>query len=251
MSVFVPNGSGEEVLEFVCDILVRNPLVEISFTVDHAAWEYDFWMSVETVFEWVTGPPVATPLYRITVSRQEIIDGFDSAVEFCMVVVQDLANLARLPLYLEEIVIITSKFDARCFVCNKFMPAGTKIGWVPGQKKSWCEGCLPDEHKNPFGSGVKPGDVPRTADGKPDLKRIKLPRTPTPAHTATLKALAFLEDALLEKTGEPKYEITEEIEKEWSRYNKFKALALDPSTTREESRSAMKMALVNIVKLVF
>lgn len=60
-----------------------------------------------------------------------------------------------------------------------------------------------------------------------------------------LQALVALEAVILEAAGK---QLTPEMESAWTKYEKLKTLALNPSTKGEE-RAAMKQALIHAVKL--
>jgi hypothetical protein len=69
------------------------------------------------------------------------------------------------------------------------------------------------------------------------------------AATVTVEALAKLEDALVVVAAERG--VTPQLEKQFERYQKLKAHALGRGTTGPEAQTAMRLALIEAVKLVF
>lgn len=141
-------------------------------------------------------------------------------------------------------MILKSRYNGVCKKCDAPIFIGDPIGWQPGEKGVWCLRCVPDHVKAP----------PKTQ--KPDTtdphwkKSIKMPKVDSGSTTTFLKALGLLEDALIERAMEPSFKMTDDLEKQWARYNKIKALALQPGTTAE-GRVALKTALVKVIDLVF
>lgn len=66
---------------------------------------------------------------------------------------------------------------------------------------------------------------------------------------ATLFALNALENALVSNAS--KYGVTDEMNRAFARYQKCKALAIGRGTTANEAKTAMRMALIDIVKLLW
>ena len=66
--------------------------------------------------------------------------------------------------------------------------------------------------------------------------------------TMTLHALVALEDALTAQAAV--VGVSDELEKRFERYQKLKSLALRAGT-ESEARTAMRMTLIEVVKLVF
>ncbi len=65
-----------------------------------------------------------------------------------------------------------------------------------------------------------------------------------------LNALVALEDALVTMAAQSTNGVGAELEKHFDRYQKVKAIALRPGTPGEE-RAALRLALIEAVKLVF
>jgi hypothetical protein len=95
--------------------------------------------------------------------------------------------------------------------------------------------------------------VPRTpraprAPGRP--KRGQAFATPKPNRQAlALEALSKFEDLLVVTASENG--VTAQLEKQFERYQKVKALAIGAGTTAPEALAAMRLALIEAVKLCF
>ena len=135
-------------------------------------------------------------------------------------------------------MIITSKYDSKCKSCGKWTRPGDRVGWRPGEKGVWCLDCAPDDPPEARTGGQGNGKA--------------LGKGCYPASNGAdplLTALAALEEAIMEKAGES---LTPEMSHAWEKYTKIKILALAPAQTPErqaESRTALKQAIIQAVKL--
>jgi hypothetical protein len=68
------------------------------------------------------------------------------------------------------------------------------------------------------------------------------------ATTADLKALVALEEAVIEKATK---NLTPELRKGFDLYNKLKTRAVHPGTPEPEARTALKLAIIELVRLVY
>lgn len=130
----------------------------------------------------------------------------------------------------------TAKKGGKCTGCKGQYVAGDPITVVWVKRRTFHTGtCVP------------PGiDQISTIVGvaQPTAQR-PMPKT---AGEAAMDALLALENALVLRAKT--VGITEEMEKSFDRYNKLKGMALRPGSDNE-GRQAMKLATVELVKLVF
>lgn len=116
-------------------------------------------------------------------------------------------------------MIIVSKYDSRCNGCRGQVAVGQQCDWQKGIKGVMCLTC----------AGTAAPVVTR-------------------ADTLALTALAACEACVVDAAT--RNGLNQELEAEWSRYQKLKSLALHPGTPAE-GKVALKMALVQMVKIVF
>jgi hypothetical protein len=92
--------------------------------------------------------------------------------------------------------------------------------------------------------------APRAAGQAPGRKRGGPVFGAKPDATAlAAEALAKIEDLLVVKAAANG--VSKELEKEFEKYQKLKALALGRGTTAGEASTAMRMTLISAIKLVF
>jgi hypothetical protein len=87
-----------------------------------------------------------------------------------------------------------------------------------------------------------------TGPTKTTTKKAAFATPKLDARTVAFEALAKLEDALVARATESG--ITPEAAAAFEKYQKLKALALQPGTTHE-GRTALRLATIELVKLVF
>lgn len=122
-------------------------------------------------------------------------------------------------------MLITSKFESQCKTCRKTVYLGDRCSWTKGEKGIRCLGCAPDDDLPPFR----------------DRKDLAAPNGQAP----WLKVLAACEEAILENAA---VTLTPQLEAEWAKYQKLKALALAPGH-EQEGRAALRQALLTAIKL--
>lgn len=75
----------------------------------------------------------------------------------------------------------------------------------------------------------------------------RLPQIYTPATTLDMKALIALEEAVKDRAEK---HLTQDMETAWAKYNKLKAMALQPGSS-QEGKTALRMAIHKLIDLVF
>jgi hypothetical protein len=120
-----------------------------------------------------------------------------------------------------------SPHDSKCTACVGAIPKGETATYVRTRIRRYHMTCVPT---NVYVTGSAPSALP------------------TDPMEAALTALIGLENAIVVKAK--KIGITDELEQKFTRYQKMKVLALRPGTPGEE-RAAFRMAILEIVKLVF
>lgn len=184
---------------------------------------------------------------------------------------------------------ITSQYEGRCRQCGTKHKVGEQVYWTKGTKGVICLDCVasglsggPAPPISPLGAAYGAGPTfkgiplfgkswqtaayyaqtkqtpppgynynPQTATYHPPT--TPAPTPPRPAPTATsqnhlaLAALAALEALIMEMATS---QMTPEMDDSWRKYQKIKALALNPGTAGEE-RAALKQAVIHAVKLAF
>ena len=136
-------------------------------------------------------------------------------------------------------MLITSKYTSACRKCGRMTVPGDRVGWEPGQKGVWCEGCTPTASRGrpkavytgETGSPKANGEASHNGNG----------------YAPYFKALLALEEAVIESACTT---MTPELAAGWEKVQKLKALALAPGT-EQEGRTALKLALIQAIKLAF
>lgn len=161
-------------------------------------------------------------------------------------------------------MIISSKYTSRCKKCNALTQPGDQVGWKPGEKGVWCLNCTPNNvraqphpqqattsYVTTENGGYTSTDKrsPGVAAAASAVQERVLHKVVMPGNTTFLKAMSLLEDALIERASHPSFKLTDDIERQWARYSKLKAVAMQPGSD-QEGRQALKMAIVEVVKLV-
>lgn len=164
-------------------------------------------------------------------------------------------------------MIIASKYDGRCRKCGDRVRVGDKVVWQSTIKGVLCFTCAAI---SPFAAAQQPQSQSPTGSSSWNTQAQAAIQNagslnpnwgaPTPPYAApkpppskptlsalVLNALAAMEAVIIEVATK---NITPEAEKQWEKYQKVKALALNAGTKGEEY-SAMKQALVLAVKLAF
>ena len=124
---------------------------------------------------------------------------------------------------------LLSKYDGRCKTCGGRYLIGDDVAWDPQTRKASHPGC-----------------APLALSRAPIAAATPQARQET-AQEAALAALAALEHAVIVRASETG---AADLERAWDRLQKCKALALRPGT-QMEGRAALRVALVEAVKLVF
>ncbi len=119
-------------------------------------------------------------------------------------------------------MLITSKYQSWCKVCNAVIAIGDRCGWQRGEKGVWCTKCY---------ASVAP------------TNGTAVPAVTVPPPSPLLVALAAFEEHFLDRGQQ-----SVDVEREWDTYSKCKALMLAPGT-KEEGVAALKQALLRIIKL--
>lgn len=132
-------------------------------------------------------------------------------------------------------MLLTSKYDGRCKSCGGRYAVGDQIAWDPQTRKAYHPGCAP--------LGV--ADPPRRARGQPAVPGTV--GTRDRAQNAALTVLAALEEAILLRADQL---VSADLERAWDRYQKVKALALQPGT-EGEGQAALRTALIEAIKIAF
>lgn len=120
--------------------------------------------------------------------------------------------------------------DGKCSACSGVIPKGEQAVYIRTRVRRYHLTCQPAN--------------PHAAVGAP----MGAPALPSDPIEASLRALEALENALIVKVK--KSGVTAELEKMFDTYQKLKAVALRPGTPAE-GVTAMKMAVLQIVKAVF
>lgn len=123
--------------------------------------------------------------------------------------------------------------DARCTACRMKIVKGEPATYVRVRTRRFHKGCTPANI-----------GAPPTASGAP----AGPPLMPTDPAEAAGFALLALENALGRKAQ--RVGITDAMDKAFQKYNKIKELALRPGTN-EEGQTALRMALIEIIKATF
>jgi hypothetical protein len=140
----------------------------------------------------------------------------------------------RTPIRIKPII---AKKGGRCAGCRARYEVGDPVTVVRVKRRVFhTASCVPpgmDQIANVVGVGT----------AQPSAEAM-----PTTHGEAAMKALVHLENALVLRAKTQG--ITPEMEKSFDRYNKLKGMALRPGSDNE-GRQAMKLATVELVKLVF
>lgn len=120
--------------------------------------------------------------------------------------------------------------DSTCEACRTRILKGQSASYVRTRLRRYHDDCLPANWAAQAGAAVV----------------VPLPTNPA---DAKFKAMEAMENALVvvAKDGG----ITPEMEKEFKRYQAFKAHALRPNNNEHESIQGFRMAMVTLVKLIF
>lgn len=173
-------------------------------------------------------------------------------------------------------MIITSKFDSSCKGCGVMTKVGERVQYTPGVKGVKCLQCVangltgggPAPQPGTWGAQTRSSrsfwssnpPLPKSPSFKQHFQgswKVVSPQPPPVVrqaptaqsqNTLAFAALVALEAVILEMPTSAA--ANPEMDKAWERYQKLKALALNPGTPGEE-RAALKQAVLTAVKLAF
>lgn len=155
----------------------------------------------------------------------------------------------RSPIKVKERI---AKKGGRCAACKGRYEAGAQVTVVNIRRRTYhTASCVP----------ANVGQMPTTAvGGSPLTSSTAVAQAMSinwSAGEAALVALVALENVLTVRIKRGLVEVTPEMEKAWERFNKFKGAVMHVPTggqignTEQEKKQAMRLAFLDIVKLVF
>jgi hypothetical protein len=137
-------------------------------------------------------------------------------------------------------VILQSRYDGKCKACWGTYSIGEAIAWDPDTRKAYHPECAPD--------GVADEAPARPREKRPRAQAYTPAATKDKAHEALLAWFLAGEQVIFCRSGQV---IGPELEKAWDRYQKAKAIVLRTTTLDTESRAAARLAMQEVIKLIF
>lgn len=126
-----------------------------------------------------------------------------------------------------------AKRNGICTGCGSYFYKGDEVTYVRTKIRRYHGRCVPPN-----------ADQPPTTYGAPAATAPVLPKTPQEAINAAMLAL---ENAMVVKAKTNG--ITDEMEKQFTRYQKLKAMAMRPGST-QEGQTALRLAVIDLIKII-